>query len=30
MPQKVVSDIEAMWAKDVKDSSGKPLKITSN
>ncbi len=25
MPDKVVSDIEKMWAKDIKDSSGKPV-----
>jgi len=28
MPQKVVGEIEAMWAKDIKDSSGKPLHVT--
>jgi len=28
MPQKVVSEIEAMWAKDIKDSNGKPLHVT--
>jgi len=28
MPQKVVSEIEAMWAKDIKDSTGKPLHVT--
>jgi phosphate transport system substrate-binding protein len=30
MPAKVVSDVEAMWAKDIKDGSGQPLKVTSN
>ena len=25
MPKKVVTDVEALWAKDIKDSSGKPL-----
>jgi phosphate transport system substrate-binding protein len=30
MPEKVVSDIKAMWAKDIKDGSGQPLKVTSN
>ena len=30
MPQKVVTDIEAMWSKDIKDGSGQPLKVTSN
>ncbi len=30
MPPKVVKDVEAMWAKDIKDSSGKPLHVTSN
>ena len=29
MPSKVVSDIEAMWSKGIKDSSGKPLHVTS-
>jgi phosphate transport system substrate-binding protein len=29
MPQKVVGEIEAMWAKEIKDSSGKPLHVTS-
>jgi phosphate transport system substrate-binding protein len=29
MPSKVVSDIEAMWSKEIKDSSGKPLHVTS-
>jgi len=28
MPKKVVGEIEAMWAKDIKDSSGKPLHVT--
>jgi phosphate transport system substrate-binding protein len=30
MPSKVVGTIEAMWAKEIKDSSGKPLHVTSN
>ena len=25
MPKKVVTDVETLWAKDIKDSSGKPL-----
>jgi phosphate transport system substrate-binding protein len=29
MPPKVVGEIEAMWAKEIKDSSGKPLHVTS-
>jgi phosphate transport system substrate-binding protein len=29
MPSKVVGEIEAMWSKDIKDSSGKPLHVTS-
>ena len=29
MPKKVVSEIEKVWAKDIKDSNGKPLNITS-
>ena len=29
MPKKVVSEIEKVWAKEIKDSSGKPLHITS-
>jgi phosphate transport system substrate-binding protein len=29
MPKKVVTDIEAMWSKEIKDSSGKPLHVTS-
>ncbi len=29
MPKKVVGEIEAMWSKEIKDSSGKPLHITS-
>jgi phosphate transport system substrate-binding protein len=28
MPGKVVTEIEAMWAKEIKDSSGKPLHVT--
>ncbi len=30
MPAKVASEVEAMWAKEIKDSSGKPLHVTSN
>jgi phosphate transport system substrate-binding protein len=30
MPAKVVTEIEAMWSKEVKDGSGQPLKLTSN
>jgi phosphate transport system substrate-binding protein len=30
MPAKVVSEIQAMWAKDIKDGTGQPLKVTSN
>jgi phosphate transport system substrate-binding protein len=30
MPPNVVADIQAMWAKDIKDGSGKPLHVTSN
>ena len=29
MPQKVAADVEAMWAKEIKDGSGKPLHVTS-
>jgi phosphate transport system substrate-binding protein len=29
MPKKVVSEIEKVWAKEIKDSNGKPLNITS-
>jgi phosphate transport system substrate-binding protein len=29
MPQKVATDVEAMWAKEIKDGSGKPLHVTS-
>jgi phosphate transport system substrate-binding protein len=29
MPGKVVTEIEAMWAKEIKDSSGKPLHVTA-
>jgi phosphate transport system substrate-binding protein len=25
MPKKVIEEIETMWAREVKDSSGKPL-----
>jgi phosphate transport system substrate-binding protein len=28
MPKKVVTDVETLWAKDIKDSSGKPLHST--
>jgi phosphate transport system substrate-binding protein len=30
MPSKVVGTIEAMWAKSITDTSGKPLHVTSN
>ena len=30
MPKKVIDQIQAMWAKEIKDSSGKPLHVTSN
>ncbi len=30
MPAKVAADVQAMWAKEIKDSSGKPLHVTSN
>jgi phosphate transport system substrate-binding protein len=30
MPQKVAQEVEAMWSKEIKDSSGKPLHVTSN
>jgi len=30
MPQKVVGSIQAMWAKYITDTSGKPLHVTSN
>jgi phosphate transport system substrate-binding protein len=30
MPQKVAAEVEAMWSKEIKDSSGKPLYVTSN
>jgi phosphate transport system substrate-binding protein len=30
MPAKVVGTIEAMWAKSITDTSGKPLHVTSN
>jgi phosphate transport system substrate-binding protein len=30
MPQKVVGSIEAMWAKSITDTTGKPLHLTSN
>ena len=30
MPQKVVGQIQTMWSKEIKDSSGKPLHLTSN
>ena len=29
MPQKVAQEVEAMWAKDIKDTNGNPLKVTS-
>ena len=29
MPQKVATEVEAMWAKEIKDASGKPLHVTS-
>jgi hypothetical protein len=29
MPKKIVSEIEEVWAKEIKDSNGKPLNITS-
>jgi len=29
MPKKVATDIEAMWSKEIKDSSGKPLHVSS-
>ena len=29
MPSRVVSDIQAMWSKEIKDGSGKPLHVTS-
>ena len=29
MPGKVAAEIEAMWAKEIKDTSGKPLHVTS-
>jgi phosphate transport system substrate-binding protein len=29
MPAKVASDVEAMWAKEIKGSDGKPLKVTA-
>jgi hypothetical protein len=29
MPDKVVADIEKMWASDIKDDSGKPLFVAS-
>ena len=29
MPKKVVAEIEKMWAREIKDSSGKPLHVTS-
>ncbi len=30
MPKSVAAQVEAMWAKEIKDSSGKPLHVTSN
>jgi hypothetical protein len=29
MPKKVVEDIEKVWAREIKDSSGKPLHVSS-
>jgi phosphate transport system substrate-binding protein len=29
MPAKVVADIEKVWAREIKDSSGKPLHVSS-
>ncbi len=29
MPKKVVGEIEAMWSKEIKDGSGKPLHVTA-
>ena len=29
MPAKVVGEIEAMWSKEIRDSSGNPLHVTS-
>jgi phosphate transport system substrate-binding protein len=29
MPKKVVAEIEKMWAREIKDSSGKPLYVAS-
>jgi phosphate transport system substrate-binding protein len=29
MPEKVAKDIEATWAKEIKDSTGKPLHVTA-
>jgi phosphate transport system substrate-binding protein len=30
MPAKVAKEVEAMWSKEIKDSNGKPLHVTSN
>jgi phosphate transport system substrate-binding protein len=30
MPQNVIKDIEAMWAREIKDGGGHPLVVTSN
>jgi phosphate transport system substrate-binding protein len=30
MPKNVVNDIQSMWAKDIKDASGKPIFVVSN
>jgi phosphate transport system substrate-binding protein len=30
MPEKVAKEVEAMWSKDIKDGTGKPLHVTSN
>jgi hypothetical protein len=29
MPEKVAKEVGAMWSKEIKDSSGKPLHVTS-
>jgi phosphate transport system substrate-binding protein len=29
MPKKVVEDIKRVWAREIKDSSGKPLRVSS-
>jgi phosphate transport system substrate-binding protein len=30
MPEKVSKEVEAMWSKEIKDSKGNPLHVTSN